>query len=146
MSDTKVLTPALHFGRLKPDGHSWNVWNADIAPETEKEQITAPTFWKHFAGTLRARDEIICLRDDMAWEATLRVVCVNQSEVLVIVTRFVSLATEDTPLDANAEYFVKWSGAAKFSVNRKTDGERIKAGFARREEASAFMKTLVKAA
>lgn len=150
MSDTlaaKANAPKLHFGRLKQEGFSWSVHHAEIPPETEKEDILSPTFFSHFARLLKPKDEVVCLRDDMAWEAALRVICVNGTEVTTKLTRFVSLDAEDLPQAAAGDYFAKWRGPhGKWSVVRRSDGTIIKDGFDSKTESVAFMTTIARAA
>jgi hypothetical protein len=145
-TEVKALAPKLHAGRLKEGGFSWRTWHAEIAPETQKEAIVAPSFWTHHARQVQPRDEIVCLRDDMAWEATLRVICVNGPEVMVKVTRFVELEAEDDPQAASGEYFVKHRGRGKWAVMRKADNLVIKDEFGSKPDAVKFMGSLVRAA
>jgi hypothetical protein len=145
-TEVKALAPKLHFGRVFPAGHVYNSWEADIGAETTREMLRAPTFWTHYSQQFKARDLLVCVREDGAWEAWLRVRSVEKNEVVVDEILFHEYSN-DVPLASAGEYETRWRGpAAKFGVLRKADGALIKDGFYPKDTAVTFMKTLAKAA
>ena len=141
----KALAPKLQFGRMRETGHGWMTYEADIPAEIEFDTLLAPTFWTHYAGQIRPRDVIVCIREDGAWECEVRVFSVQPGEVVVKLKSRAEYHGE-APLAAAGEFAIKWRGAKQFSVMRKSDGAVIKDGLYPREKAIAFMATLVKAA
>lgn len=141
----KALAPKLQFGRMRETGHGWMTYEADIPADIEFDTLLTPTFWVHYAGQIRPRDVLVCMREDGAWECELRVFAVQTGEVLVKLKSRADY-TGNALLSAAGEFAIKWRGAKKFSVMRKSDGMVIKDGFYPVEKAVAFMSTLVKAA
>lgn len=124
-----------------------------VGPDVAIDDVLRPAFWTHHAQYLRVHDMIEIIRDDGAFDVTLRVV--QSTKGLGVSMRVLrSFTTDDasaTISDSDpgtieqsgvpAGFKIEWAGPkAKFRVKREMDQTVVHGGFATRDEAVAWAK------
>ncbi len=117
-----------------------NVWLASPAEGQEFTDLLKPDYWAHVASQLRPMDQIDVYPEDMSYYARLVVTetGVGAARVVPIIMPVALAREESEELKKSVldDYNVKWvSPSRKYGVIRKSDGERVRDGFADKESA-----------
>ena len=112
-------------------------YTAVLAEGFTREDVLNPLAWVHVAKRLRAMDEIRAYPKDGAWYGRYLVLFADSVRVTIKELEYHSL--EGVTVEESDDYKVKWAGTS-FRVVRTTDNTVIKEGFARKEEATDWMR------
>ena len=124
--------------RVKGAEYVRNIYSATPEFGTTYEDIQRPDYWKHIT-TLRPGDRIEIVSEDSSWFAELFVLSNGKGWVKVFPLRHVMLS-ESEQVAGTATHALEWRGPKrKWSVERTSDKEVIKDGFATKEEANAWL-------
>ncbi len=134
-------TPTLVEARMKSAEYFRNDWVVNAEEGTTLEDIQRNEYWAHVAPQMAQFDHVDVRLETGDWVAQLLVVDVGRNWVKVHLmhhfdlTRTAKLAT---PAD---RYRIEWKGPQhKHSVIRNSDNEKVQDGFARKEEAQAWLR------
>jgi hypothetical protein len=134
----------MHITKHRVTGAEYvrNIYSATPEHGTPYENILVPEYWKHIASNFRPGDRIEVVSEDGAWFAELFVVSTGKQWVKVFPLRFVELsesAPDEQPAGTSS-HNVEWRGPKrKWSVERNSDKEVIKDGFATKGEALGWL-------
>lgn len=141
------LTPGRE--NLAPLDYASTRYDARIPVGVSKDDILRPEFWAHHAKDLRPFDEIRARAVDGSWVSYLMVLDCSRTWARVMQMSHFNLTTSDVSLTQSSEnevaamvaaHEVRYRGAAKFSVIRKSDEALIKEGIASKIEAQAWLE------
>lgn len=147
------MATTLSMGRFKPADHYNNNWSAALEDSQSLEDALNPAFWSHNARFMRAGDMIRLIPERGDYYAQLIVINAGKAFAQVKLLAYVPLLPgaegyeEDTSVPLPLEMpliddlYVDWKGpAVRYSVIRRTDGERIRDHFQTKEEAEQWMR------
>lgn len=135
----------LAMGRFKTADQYNNLWAAALADDQTFEDALEPDFWSHVARFLKPGDTIRLLPERSDYYALLIVTQVGRNFAKVKALDLVRLDDDESqPVVGDAlasDLSVEWKGPhVKFAVIRKSDGERLKEGFAVKTEADQWLR------
>lgn len=136
-----VRAPMMHPSRMLTAEYSRQdfVANAEVAHTVE--DLLQPSYWSHMASQLNAYDHIEVRADDGSWVVELLVTEVGKNYAKVIVRHKYDLVGALEPAAISVAHEVKFMGPQKkHVVIRLSDGQSIKEGISKREEAEAWLK------
>ena len=117
-------------------------WGVKPPAGTKLDDVLQPEYWTHAAKKLRVGAQIEVVPEDVEWFALLIVRANTKSGVKVSVLNYVPFSVEDKPKkpkaekpEGNDDFEVKFAGADKWRVSRRSDGEIVAKGLASRQEA-----------
>ena len=141
MAEEKKRAPMIDSTRMRLAEYERQVWVANIEFGTTVDDIMVPGFWAHMAAQLRPYDEIEARSDDGTWIAHLVVTGCERTWARVAIDRVVKLTTAEVAETQAVQHKIEWKGPQdKFTVIRLNDSERIRKGFATKEEAAAWLR------
>ena len=144
MSETteRKVEPILH---IKEAEYERSIHAATVPIGTLPEDLTNQAYWAHVAQFLKPWGRIEAHCFDGTWFAEYLVTEVGRTFAKVTMLRKYALTTEDVALSqqtqANSDYYVKFRGAAKWSVIRSSDNAVMKEGMDK-DDANAEMKKI----
>lgn len=132
---------SLNVTRLKQAEQYCTAYAAVLPHDQSLDDALNPEYWANVAATLRQHDTIRIIPEDGSYFAELLVLDAARGYAKVKILRHVLL---DEPVgDAEApliDLFVKWDGPHnKFTVIRKSDGEKLKTGFVEKTSAQRWL-------
>ena len=136
-----VRAPMMHPSRMLTAEYSRQdfVANAEVAHTVE--DLLQPSYWSHMASQLNAYDHIEVRSDDGSWLVELLVTEVGKNYAKVIIRHKYDLVGAVEPSAVSATHEVKFMGPQKkHVVIRLSDGQSIKEGISKRDEAEAWLK------
>lgn len=123
---------------LKTKDQTIVTWHLDLPVDFDIQDIAVPGAWAHLAPKLRAGQEVIARRSDLAWRVHLQVTevgvgYVNTSPLSVwrnVEHKPETVETEEQPLpDLPANYKVAWiPGNRTFAVRTSDPAETVSQG------------------
>lgn len=151
MDSKDAPTPQLTPGRenLAPLDYASTRYDARIPTGVSKDDVLRPEFWAHHAKDLRPFDEIRARAVDGSWVSYLMVLDCSRTWARVMQMNHYNLTSSDIAMTQSSEqevaamiaaHEVRYRGAAKFSVIRKSDEALIKDGIASKAEAQTWLE------
>lgn len=134
-----ILDPA----RRKLAEFTMSVHTVNCELGTEIDDLKNPSYWAHVGSEFRPYDQIWARAEDGTWVAHLMVLGCDRNWAKMHILAVHKLTTSDVALTeaAQAKHTVEWKGPQhRFAVIRKEDAAVIKAGFADKIEATAWMQ------
>ena len=137
-----VLTDA-RFGLAE---HKRNDWVATAEQGTTIEDVLKPEYWSYVSGRFAPYDHIEVRVDDGEWLLELLVTACGRNFAKVAVLGQHSLVKASNIKLPDSGYEVLWKGPhLKFCVIRKSDSEKIREGYATKEEGLTWVREFEKA-
>lgn len=132
----------LNAPRFKEASYERTVYVATPEAGVTLDEIQKPEFWSHVAAKLKPYDMIEARAEDGSYWAQLLVINCNHLSAHVALLQSCDLNVGEPDQDdaAGSDYEVKWGGPhAKHRVQRKSDGEVLKDGFANKQAATKYL-------
>lgn len=130
----------------------------DAASDTPVQELLKPETWAHHSGKLKPFDEIIVVPQGAPYRAHLFVVDAGKgfAKVRLLDVKLINAAPAEVeapdevepadPLGDSDPVSVKWNGPNdKFTVFRRADNEKLRVGFAVKDDALAWARVHMKA-
>lgn len=131
--------------KLKLAEHARNTFRIIADNGQTIDLFNSPAAYAHIAYQLKAGDKIEVFAADRTWYAEGVVTSVKQLAAKVeffVHQHFGNVEPESK--DDGKPYYIKFRGAAKWSVIRKEDGEVMEGNIQTKEEAASKMELLIK--
>ena len=136
-----VRAPMMHPSRMQPAEYNRQdfVANAEVAHTVD--DLLQPGYWSHMAAQLNAYDHIEVRADDGSWLVELLVTEVGKNYAKVIIRHKYDLVNVTEAPVLSEQHKIEFKGPQKkHVVIRVSDGQSIKEGISKREEAEAWLK------
>jgi hypothetical protein len=142
---TEIKRPALRLFEkdLKRAEFAFTIYDMDGKPGYSPEDYAQPEAYANMT-TLRAKDHLFVMAEDKTWFADILVLDVSgPGRVAVALLHKFSFERDDEA--AHEDYEVKFAGAAKWRVHRKSDNHVMVSGLGTKSEAVGWIETNAKA-
>jgi hypothetical protein len=104
------------------------------------DQAMEPDYWAHVGKNLRQHDTIRLIPEDGSFFAEALVLTSGPGFAKLKMLRQLSLEEDGEPVAATLDFFTKYNGPHdKHVVIRRSDGEKLKTGFATKPEAQRWL-------
>lgn len=147
LKDDEFKVVELMNSRVQPAETMRNVFQVCVEPNTPKEALKEPSYWKHVASRLEPYTRLEVVTDDNEYYAEFLVLDSGSNWALVKELLFIELNDKQIIQEAEKQiaFEIAYKGPhRKFAVLRKEDGEIIKDGFQKKEQAATFLQEYVK--
>jgi hypothetical protein len=134
----------LTASRMKQAEFVRTIWSATPEHGTPFEALLEPGYWAHVAAFLKPNDRIEVLAEDGSYFAELIVRSTQRVSVVVTLLRKVDLESAAAEQE-DAEFAVKFRGAAKWSIVRTKDNAVVKEHIPTRKDAERDLGDYLKA-
>lgn len=135
------MATTLPPNRLQPTGHYRTFYDVVLPGGVSIEEALKPEYWAHVGAKLKQHDSITIFPEDGSRFVEAIVLTAGRGFANLRAVREAVLADDDTEMpEDNASLKVKWDGPHnKYVVIRRSDGEKLKTGFAAKLDAQRWL-------
>jgi len=137
------IVPRLTVGRLRDAEHDRRRVAVDFPPGATVEDALTPSYWAHYARTLRPKDIVEIMEETGAWEGQFRVMFTSNTEVKMAKSWVVDYDVDTEAIEPAVfdRYDLAWKGPVlKYAIMDKTSGAIVKDHLYPKGEAIAALK------
>ena len=148
-TETRRSDPKINLANFKGAEYERTVWIANIAHGLTLEDVLSRAYWSHVCAQMKPWDKVELRADDGTWYAEAIVLDCSRTWAQLHVICHENLTSADVAQSQAeietkmSDYLVKWAGAAKWRVIRKSDGAVLQDQIQQKPDAVAWLANYV---